>query len=76
VAGQDPVSAWLTALLTCRGRAAAAVCSPAEPDGSSGLTTQDHHQPNDHRAGSPPPCPDHGRAPRRQPAQDAPAGDW
>jgi hypothetical protein len=36
VAGQRAVSAWRTALLTCRGRAAAAVCSPAEPDGPSG----------------------------------------
>src|SRR5512132_1326390 len=36
VAGQGPVSAWPTALRTCRGRAAAAVCSPAEPDGPCG----------------------------------------
>ena len=55
--GQGPVSAWPTALLTCRGRAAAAVCSLAEPDGLSGLTTQDHHQPNDHGAWSLPPGP-------------------
>jgi hypothetical protein len=74
MAGQDPVSAWPTALLTCRGRAAAAVCSPPNRLGPPEPTTQDHHQPNDHAAWSPPPCPAHGRAPRRQPAQDAPAG--
>ena len=36
VAGQGDVRARRTALLTCRGRAAAAVCSLVEPDGSSG----------------------------------------
>jgi hypothetical protein len=36
LAGQGPVSAWRTALLTCRGRAAAVVCSLVEPDGPSG----------------------------------------
>ena len=55
VAGQGPVRARPTALLTCRGRAAAAVCSPPNRMGSPGPTTQDHHQPNDHPAWSPPP---------------------
>jgi hypothetical protein len=56
VAGQSPVRARRTALLTCRGRAAAAVCSPAKPDGpfkagrqgantSSTTTQRGHHLP-------------------------------
>jgi hypothetical protein len=55
MAGQRPVRAWRTALLTCRGRAAAAIYSPAEPAGPSGTDDTGPSPTNDHAAWSPPP---------------------
>jgi len=78
-----PPPLWLVRTLSVAGGqhsspAAAALWPQSAPQpnrlGPPELTTQDYHQPNDHGAWSPPPCPAHGRAPRRQPAQDAPAG--
>jgi hypothetical protein len=43
--------------------------------GSQSRTTPDHHQLNDHTAWSPPPGPAPWSASRRQPAQDAAAGE-
>jgi hypothetical protein len=62
VAGQRAVSSRWTALLTYRGRAAAAIYSRRPGWALRSLTTRDQHQLNDHGGWSPPPDPAHGGA--------------
>jgi hypothetical protein len=62
LAGQRPVSPKRNALLTYRGRTAAAGCSPLNRVGPPEPDDGDHHQRNDHAAWSPPSGPAHGRA--------------
>jgi hypothetical protein len=74
IAGQRAISAERTALLTCRGRAAAATYSPAEPDGPSGAGRHGTNTAQGPRRVVATPGQPVGRASRRQLAQDAPAG--